>query len=181
MNPERIKLPSRRMSGITMLFLVGMLLLNAVSLLFPALNKTPVGFAGPDLQRLGIALADLVWWQVAGGIVLSSIPLLALAKALMHVRSLFEAFGRQDFFSPSAALDLERAGRWVVCWVLAGFVCEPVESLWFTLLAGPGRRMLTLTFGSPQFVALYPAGCVVVLVRVLRKASEISQENRQFV
>ncbi|TFY95005.1 DUF2975 domain-containing protein [Pseudomonas nabeulensis] len=187
MNTQRLALYSQRMSIVTLSLIIAMLLLNAAVWLFPVLSSSSdglgFGFALSDRQIEGRAeqVALFPWWQTLGSIVLSSIPLVALANGLNHLRRLFQSYARGEYFSSAAALHLGKVGRAVVLWVLLDFLCEPLLSVWVTMNAPAGERMISLSVTAPSFVALFLAACISVIARILRQASEVDSENRTFV
>ncbi|MFP3496990.1 DUF2975 domain-containing protein [Pseudomonas sp. SIMBA_059] len=187
MNTQRLALLSQRMSVITLLLIVGMLVLNAAVWLFPTLSSSTGGrgfsFALSDRLIQGrmdqVALFPL--WQTLGAIVLSSIPLMALASGLNHLRKLFQRYARGEYFSSTAASHLGKVGKAVAVWVLLDFLCEPLLSAWITMTLPVGERLITLSVTAPSVVALFLAGCIAVIARILWQASEVDSENRTFV
>jgi hypothetical protein len=184
---DRLALSSQRMASVTLGFIVAMLLLNAACWLWPALNSVKagygIGFGLTDglISSLDINIWTLPWWQKLGGILLSSVPLLTLAAGLQHLRSLFQCYGRREYFSATTATHLGKVGRWVGLWVVLSLLCEPLLSAWSTMREPVGHRVITLSFGSPYIVALFLASCIAIIARILRHASELDSENRQFV
>ncbi|WP_426234336.1 DUF2975 domain-containing protein [Pseudomonas sp. TWP3-2] len=177
---------SRRMATVTLLLIVVMLLLNAALWLYPSLagkDGWGLGFALTERQLSQIAdsAALFPWWQKLGGIVLSSIPLLALASGLNHLRRLFQSYARGEYFARETAVHLGKVGRAVAIWVLLDFLCEPLLSLWVTQNAPVGERLITLSVTAPSFVALFLAACIAVIARILSQASEVDRENRTFI
>ncbi|MGB3123502.1 MAG: DUF2975 domain-containing protein [Pseudomonas sp.] len=187
MNNQRLALLSQRMSVITLVLIVSMLMLNAAVWLFPVLSSSTdglgLGFALSDrlIQGRAEQVALFVWWQSLGGIVLSSIPLLALACGLNHLRKLFQNYARGEYFSRAAAAHLGKVGKAVAIWVLLDFLCEPLLSVWVTMNEPVGQRMISLSVTAPSFVALFLAACIAVIARILWQASEVDSENRTFV
>lgn len=177
---------SRRMAVLCLLLAVAMLSLNAASWIVPGgtgLAGLDLGFGseGELLATLGISSQDLAWWQRLGAVVLSSVPLLALTGGLLHLRRLFQGYARGEYFSPVAASHLGKGGRAVLAWVVLKLLCEPLLSAWLTMAQPPGHRMVTLTIGTGTVVALFLAACVTVVAYILGRASELAQENSQFV
>nr|WP_256669055.1 DUF2975 domain-containing protein [Pseudomonas sp. C2B4] len=174
------------MAAVTLFLIVAMLAINSALWLFPFL-------AAQDGWRLGFALTDrqlspiteqamlFPWWQKLGGILLSSVPLLALAYGLAHLRRLFQSYSRGDYFSSAAAVHLGLVGRAVALWVVFDFLCEPLLSLWVTMNAPVGERLITISVTAPTFVALFLAACIAIIARILRQASEVDSEYRNFV
>lgn len=193
-NPAKTDMTSRRlthfsqgMAAVTQCLIVAMLLLNAACWSYPSLNSVTngygIGFGLTDasISGLGIDVASFPWWQKAGCVLLSSVPLLVLAHGLRHLRLLFKSYARREYFSAGAATHLGKAGKSVGIWVLSSLICEPLLSMWSTMHEPAGHRVITLTFGSPYVVALFLSACIAVIAHILRQASELDSEHRQFV
>ncbi|MBR8222803.1 DUF2975 domain-containing protein [Burkholderia ambifaria] len=186
MHSDRIARISQQMATVTLGFIVGMLVLNAACWAFPSLN----GASGPGLvfgltdsviSNLHVDVAAFPWWQKAVGILLSSVPLIALANGLRHLRALFRTYARRDYFSVQAAGHLGKTGRAIGLWVLLSLLCEPLLSMWATLREPVGHRVVSIGFSLPYVVALFTAACIAVIAHILRQASELDAEHRQFV
>ncbi|MET3554963.1 DUF2975 domain-containing protein [Burkholderia sp. 567] len=186
MHSDRIARISQQMATVTLGFIVGMLVLNAACWAFPSLN----GASGPGLvfgltdsviSNLRVDVAAFPWWQKAVGILLSSVPLIALANGLRHLRALFRTYARRDYFSVQAAGHLGKTGRAIGLWVLLSLLCEPLLSMWATLREPAGHHVVTIGFSLPYVVALFTAACIAVIAHILRQASELDAEHRQFV
>lgn len=177
---------SQRMAVLTLLFIAGMLALNAALWIFPILGASDglgAGFSisGVMLTQLAVKVEMLAWWQIFGAILISSVPLITLVSGLNHLRYLFQGYSRGEYFSISAAVHLGKVGRGVILWVVSSFVCTPLLSILVTLHAPPGQRLFTISFTSADFVALFLAGCIAVIARILVRASEVDSENQAFV
>ncbi|WP_256673924.1 DUF2975 domain-containing protein [Pseudomonas fluorescens] len=174
------------MAVLTLTLMAGMLILNAALWIFPVLGSSQglgAGFSlsGVMLSQLAVNIEMLTWWQTLGAILVSSIPLIALASGLNHLRRLFQAFAREEYFSSSTAAHLGKVGRSVVLWVISSFIFTPILSILVTLHAPPGQRLLTISFTSADFVALFLAGCIALIARILARAGELDAENKAFV
>lgn len=187
MTSDRLARFSQRMAAVTLCFIVAMLLLNAACWFYPSLNSVEngygLGFSMTDtlISSLNLDVASFSWWQRAGCVFLSSVPLLALAHGLRHLRLLFRSYGRREYFSAAAATHLGKVGKSVAVWVLLGLLCEPLLSGWSTLRAPVEHRAVTVSFGSPEVVALFLAACIAIIAHILKQASELASEHRQFV
>lgn len=186
MHSDRIARISQQMATVTLGFIVGMLVLNAACWAFPSLN----GASGPGLvfgltdsviSNLRVDVAAFPWWQKAVGILLSSVPLIALANGLRHLRALFRTYARRDYFSVQAAGHLGKTGRAIGLWVLLSLLCEPLLSMWATLREPVGHHVVSIGFSLPYVVALFTAACIAVIAHILRQASELDAEHRQSV
>jgi hypothetical protein len=183
---NRLAKLSQCMAAVTLFLIVTMLAINTVLWLFPwlaAKDGWGLGFALTDRQLAHITDQAMLfpWWQVLGGILFSSVPLLALAYGLAHLRRLFQSYSRGDYFSSAAAVHLGLVGRAVALWALLDFLCEPLLSLWVTMNAPIGERLITFSVTAPTLVALFLAACISIIARILRQASEVDSEYRTFV
>ena len=186
MHSDRIARISQQMATVTLWFIVGMLLLNAACWAFPSLNAVSgpglvFGLTDSVISNLHVDVAAFPWWQKAVGILLSSVPLIALANGLRHLRALFRTYARRDYFSAQAAGHLGKTGRAIGMWVLLSLLCEPLLSVWATLREPVGHRVVSIGFSLPYVVALFTAACIAVIAHILRQASELDAEHRQFV
>ncbi|VWD55523.1 membrane protein [Burkholderia lata] len=186
MHSDRIARISQQMATVTLWFIVGMLVLNAACWAFPSLNTASgpglvFGLTDSVISNLSVDVAAFPWWQKAVGILLSSVPLIALANGLRHLRALFRTYARRDYFSAQAAGHLGKTGRAIGLWVLLSLLCEPLLSVWATLREPVGHRVVSIGFSLPYVVALFTAACIAVIAHILRRASELDAEHRQFV
>jgi len=181
---NHLALYSQRMAAITFVFIVAMMGINAAAWLFPEFgSQYGLGFSLTErqLSSLPEGATGLSGWQSLGAILLSSIPLLALAAGLGNLRQLFKCYAQGQYFSSEAAIYLGKAGRAVALWVLLDFLCEPVLSVLVTINEPVGQRLITFSITAPSFVALFLAACIAIIARILSQASELDSENRTFV
>ncbi|MGU3776892.1 DUF2975 domain-containing protein [Burkholderia metallica] len=186
MHSDRIARISQQMATVTLGFIVGMLVLNAACWAFPSLNAASgpglvFGITDSVISNLNVDVAAFPWWQKAVGILLSSVPLIALANGLRHLRALFRTYARRDYFSAQAAGHLGKTGRAIGLWVLLSLLCEPLLTVWATLREPVGHRVVSIGFSLPYVVALFTAACIAVIAHILRQASALDAEHRQFV
>lgn len=184
---DQLAVLSQRMARFTLWLLMGILLVNAAVWLIPAWGAEFVrqgfSFSLSDewLRVLNITPTALPWWQRLGALFLSSLPLLILAQGLLHLRALFKHYADRLYFLPQAARHLGKLGHALAFWVLANMVCEPLLGFWLTFTKEPGERMVSISFDLGSLIALFLAGGVVVIARVLQRASVLHAENQQFV
>lgn len=181
MTPDSLARHSARMASICMGLALGLLALNAACWYIPTLQQ---GFSILLTQRVGHLLAQLnhaPWWQLLGGALISSVPLLILTRGLLALRALFQIYASKSYFSVQAAAHLAQVGRAAWQWVIADFVCYPLLTVWLTMLNAPGQRMVAVTIDLPLVIGLLFAATLCVIAHILRQASELAAENQQFV
>jgi hypothetical protein len=187
MNSHRLARLSRQMAAVTLWLSIAMLLLNAACWFFPALTSAKggygLGFALTDrlISSLAVDVSALPWWQKTGGVVLSSVPLVALANGLAHLRLLFCTYGRREYFSVHASRHLAKVGRAIAVWAILSFLFEPLLSIWLTLREPIGQHVVTLSLSSADVVALFLAASIAIVARVLQQSSELHSEHRLFI
>ncbi|MBE1237603.1 DUF2975 domain-containing protein [Phaeovibrio sulfidiphilus] len=165
-------LASALLSLLIPVLIAGMLLLNAATWTLPDLASADarygLSFALSDrlIASGAVDPASLSWWQTAGAVVISSLPLLVLASGLLHLRRLFRHIARTGHMSLAAPSQLMRLGTALLLWALTTFVCEPLLSTWTTLQ--DEERLLSLSVGPSDLAALFAGVCLVVLARALR-------------
>lgn len=183
MTPDRLANHSRFLASATLLLIIAMLLVNIICWFYPSLVSTyGIGFnLALTAGHLEVNVEQMPGWQIAGCILLSSIPLLILARGLLALRTLFQVYSRGDYFSPESAERLGQVGKNVGFWVLATFLVEPALSVWMTFLLPPGQRLLSLGFSPAQVVALFLAASIMLIAKILYNACSLARENQQFV
>ena len=183
MKTDHLANRSRILATATLLLVAGMLLTNIAYWIAPNIIGTYVGgfslSAMPEILQANILLMPA--WQIAGAIVLSSIPLLILARGLLALRSLFLAYSKGQYFSAESAELLGKVGKSVAYWVLASLLLTPVMSVWLTMLRPAGERLFTLNFEPSHLVALFLSASLMIIARSLYKACSLARENQQFV
>lgn len=183
--PDRLARVSHRMAGLTLVVMAALLGLNVLNWLYPPYASDSYGFSfgltSRWLANTSLDLASFPAWQTAGAILITSVPLLVLMRGLMHLRALFRSYAAGAYFSMEAARSLGTVGRSIALWVVVEFLTEPVLSVWLTLREGPGKHLVVLSLDTPALVSLFVAACIAVIGRILQRASEVYQENQQFV
>lgn len=192
MAASKLSKNSKRMATFCLIFIFALLILNTAVWIFPKLSSTEEnrGLLGSiglhltltnNLSDWGSQIADLTWWQKVFGFILSTLPLAFLIWGLYHLRALFHDYAKEDYFSTNASRHMAFFGRSVILWVIANFLCEPLLCIVTTMMRPEGERLITLSFTSSSFIALFIAGCVMVIAQILSKAKEMDCENQQFI
>jgi len=175
------------MAAITLFLLIMMILLNTAGWLFPHIIASKggygLGFSLTDnfINNSNVDVALLPKWQVAGAIILSSIPLIALGFGLYHLHKLFQAYAQKAYFSVNAATQLGNVGKSIVIWTLLNLACGPLLSVWLTMREPVGQRFITLSFSVQDIVALFLAACITIIAYILKQASQLHSENQEFI
>lgn len=184
---DRLAQNSHRIAQAALCLGVGILLLNAVVWYVPSLGSVEggAGLSFALTQRMQEQFSELLLgmpgWQTLGAVLISSVPLLAMVYGLLHVRALFAQYAQGQYFSATAYQHLEKLGRSLVAWVVLNFLCEPLLSVWLSMRAEPGQRILSLSLDPMALGVVFLSVCLIAIARILQRASDLHAENQQFV
>ncbi|RON69405.1 DUF2975 domain-containing protein [Pseudomonas fluorescens] len=185
MTNDNLARHSRLMATCTQILIIGMLVWNTACWIFPEFARQyGIGF---NLTAVGlnadynVDVGNMPGWQIAGGLFLSSIPLLMLAYGLIALRRLFQLYSEGQYFSERSSALLGKVGFGVIMWVLLSFVLTPAISVWVTFLQPPGEGFLTIAFSPSDLVSLFLAASVMVVARIHQKGTALARENNQFI
>ncbi|CDG20756.1 putative membrane protein [Xenorhabdus poinarii G6] len=179
----RITTVSLLMSKLSLLIIFAVMVINVLSWLKPKFILEEYGL---ELALTGRALSHFdievfSTWKLIGGILISTIPLLSLAGSFWAFYRLFGNYKKGDYFSRITVKYLEYAGWGVILWSLLDIFCEPLLMLWLTLSAPVGERLISLSFTSSHFVAIFIAVCMAIISRILYQACDIYEENQSIL
>lgn len=183
MSSDKLSRISKHMANLSFLILIGIIFFNSLCWVFPSLSNYGLGFYLTHnlISNIGISIKSLPWWQTAGGGIISGIPLFALSYGLYNLRLLFRSYEQHEYFSRRTALLLEGAGKSLLIWDILNFIFEPLLSFWLTFREESGNKVISLSFGTQDVLALFVAVCIILIAQILRRAAYLQDENRQFV
>ena len=183
-NPQdKLAMLCRRMYITTQIVLFSMLALNVAAWIFPPLRENGIAFSLTDhmLENFGAIAFVLPWWQKAGAILVSSIPLMVLAYGLYQLGMLFRTYARRAYFSAEAAGYMGKTAKMVILWVIVRYLSEPLLSLWITMNEPVGKRSIMLTFSPGDVMVLFLGACIWLISYILYKANRLQAENEMFI
>lgn len=113
--------------------------------------------------------------------VISIIPLGALAYGLLQARRCFNAFAVGEIFSREPTRHLRTFAVAVAVSALLKPFAGATLSVLLSASSSTGAKTLALNIGSDTLIALIFAGTVAIIAWVMIEASDVSDENKQFV
>ncbi len=117
-----------------------------------------------------------------GAVFLILLPVIALAVFwLLRARRLFIVFRRGEILTEETALLFVQIGRALVALMPVSIVIRTLGGLLATLNAGVGNRQLAIGLGSEQLMALVLGLLLVVVGRILKEATRISDDHRLII
>ncbi|MEM7563012.1 MAG: DUF2975 domain-containing protein [Pseudomonadota bacterium] len=152
--------------------------LAALYFLFDIAQFTELAIRNLGLPVQWHTVMDLQWYALwlATAIYLS----LGLI-GLYFLRRAFFNFARGELFSLNNSRDLRMFSIFLFAQAVAKPVHLSLASILLTMNHPAGERMLSISFGSDQITLTALAMIMWVLSDLLVKASQLEQENRQFV
>ncbi|MGX5669023.1 DUF2975 domain-containing protein [Rhizobium daejeonense] len=136
------------------------------------------------LSQVGIAngqAAEIDFPVRALAFVISMIPLGALAYGLLNARRCFKAFSVGNIFSREPTRHLRAFAVAVAVSALLKPFAGAALSVLLSASSSAGAKTLVLNIGSDTLIALIFSGTVAVIAWVMTEASDVSDENKQFV
>jgi hypothetical protein len=118
--------------------------------------------------------------QIAAAL-LSLLPALAVAMALVRLAGCFAGFARGDWFGPRQPEALAATGRWLLVAGALTLLLPTALGLVLTLNAAPGARVLAVSLSSNGILAVLFGLAFWSLGRVWARARAIAAENDAFV
>ena len=119
--------------------------------------------------------------QLISASLLSLLPALAVAMALIRLADCFNGFARGDWFCSRQPEALAASGRWLMTAGALALVAPTALGLVLSLNAAPGARVLTVSLSSNGILAILFGLAFWSLGRVWALARAIAAENDAFV
>ncbi|TNF70208.1 MAG: DUF2975 domain-containing protein [Gammaproteobacteria bacterium] len=108
----------------------------------------------------------------------SMIPCLIILYGLYQLIKLFKNYEKGDVFSIKNVLCYRKLCYTLFAWVIGGLIYDPLMSLVLTFNNPPGHRVISISFGSSDIVALIAGAIVLIIAHIMYQAHQISNENQ---
>lgn len=173
----------QRIRSLSRLMAVGCLaasgLLTAAMAFYWATTPTRTLFSQAGIANSLATEIDLPVRALA--FVISMIPLGALAYGLLSARRCFNAFAVGEIFSREPTRHLKAFAVAVAVSALLKPFAGAALSVLLSASSSTGTKTLTLNIGSDTLIALIFSGTVAIIAWVMTEASDLSDENKQFI
>ncbi len=159
----------------------------AAALAVPVVVAATWVFADPNTLDLALRSAgqgprgELAWWQRSAGLVLSLVPALLMARALLMAQGCFRRFARGVFFDHHNVAGLRGFAGHAFASTVATMVVTPLLGMLVTLGRPAGQMTLSVGIDSGQIFGLLVCGTVWVMAHVMARAIALADENAAFV
>ena len=122
---------------------------------------------------------SLTFWQAALATLIDTGRIIILIYAFNQLRLMLVNFAQADYFSVKSTKYCYNFGKFLVIWAIMGVLSEPVITA--ILSYNQPERYFTVSFTSEDFMTLLLAISIMLIGQILKKASQIAEENRQFI
>lgn len=127
------------------------------------------------------AIRSLGMIKTGLAMLLSLLPVLALARSLFHVATCFDCFAGTEWFGSTLPLALGKAGTWLIICGLCIFVVPTLIGLVLTWGAEAGQRALTVSLSGDGLLAILFGSLLWSLDKLWVKANELAADNARYV
>lgn len=170
----------RRVSRFLAMFCLFLAVLFPVAMVWSWFTAEPSARVA-DLALPGLTAEYAGVWQVGICGLLTAVPALIGATALLAARRCFLAFGRGAYLTMPAVLALRAFGSRVTAAALACLVVPTVVGLVMTLNNPAGQRILLVGVDEQVLLGLLFGGTLWVMAAVMARAVSIAEDNAQIV
>ncbi len=171
---------SRIMSGVTAL---GALAVAAGGLGFAAIAAFDPEWFGQIVARQVADGMPIALTPSASAVVLAltGLQFAILLAALYCLWRMFNVFASDEPLSAASAVWMRRAGGAFLFSAVSGFVVRTGAIAALTMANPPGQRMIAISVGAPDLLAVLMAGVLLMVGHIMATAAEIQDDNRAFV
>ncbi len=137
---------------------------------------------GEMLRAVGArAPKDIAAWQTRALDGLLIVQIGVWTGALIALRSVFAGMHREPPFPPVAVRGAQRAFRWILAGFGLSLLGPPIASVVSTWHMPPGRRELSIHFGSSHALTLIALTLTAMMSRAFSLAAELWQDHQEIV
>ncbi|MCX8586761.1 DUF2975 domain-containing protein [Gilliamella sp. B3023] len=186
-NQTRLNQYCKLMSVLILIPILCMLIGTISPLLYYFFDKNNIGFGSDGYSFFISTTMDdsidistgLNFWQAALATLIDTGRIVILIYAFNQLRLMLVNFAQADYFSVKSTKYCYNFGKFLVIWAIMGILSEPVITA--ILSYNQPERYFTVSFTSEDFMTLLLAISIMLIGQILKKASQIAEENRQFI
>ncbi len=184
-NIEHLKRYSNYVAWFTWVPIICIFVGCFLPLLFYFFNIEKFGFDSRDYDLFfsytgfDTNIETLTWWQATLATLIDSLPIVILLYGFNQLRLQFICYANGEYFTVNASYHCYNFGKALVAWVVLGVIFEPLLSLILTMTNEEKSIYVSLTVDD--IITFFPALCIMIIGRILLKASQIATENEQFI
>lgn len=186
-NQTRLNQYCKLMSVLILIPILCMLIGTISPLLYYFFDKNNIGFGSDGYSFFISTTMDdsidistgLNFWQAALATLIDTGRIVILIYAFNQLRLMLVNFAQADYFSVKSTKYCYNFGKFLVIWAIVGILSEPAITA--ILSYNQPERYFTVSFTSEDFMTLLLAISIMLIGQILKKASQIAEENRQFI
>jgi uncharacterized membrane protein len=138
-------------------------------------------FAHVDQEPYGTSIQSLHFSSRFLAIVTSMIPASLWMAALFYLSRLFRLYEQDLFFTQNNVNCIKNIGYALFAQAIARFLTEPILSLVVTMNNPPGKRLISISFGTPDIYSLVISGVVIIVAWVMHEGQKLQEESNLVV
>ncbi|AXA33729.1 hypothetical protein CDH04_04570 [Francisella adeliensis] len=110
-------------------------------------------------------------------IIVSLIPISIVSYALIALIRLFKFYEQGNIFSVETVNQYKKLGKALIFWFFGIMIYDALISLVLTMNNPVGHRVISITIGGIDILAIIAGSVVLIISSVMQQAQEIADEN----
>lgn len=110
-------------------------------------------------------------------IIVSLIPISIVSYALIALIRLFKFYEKGNIFSVETVSQYKKLGKALIFWFFGIMIYDALISLVLTMNNPVGHRVISITIGGIDILAIIAGSVVLIISSVMQQAQEIADEN----
>jgi hypothetical protein len=110
-------------------------------------------------------------------IIVSLIPISIVSYALIALIKLFKFYEKGNIFSVETVSQYKKLGKALLFWFFGVMIYDALISLVLTMNNSVGHRVISITIGGIDILAIVAGTVVLIISSVMQQAQEIADEN----
>lgn len=155
----------------------------ATILIWSVIDKLPLEMIASNTELGTINIASLSFTPLSKllGCLISFLATGVIMYGILQFIALFKNYEAGEVFSLQNVRYYRRLGYSLFYFVIAKFISLPLMCMALTFQNPPGKRMVSVLFGSNDFLLLVTGGLVLLISWVMQEAYKIAEENAKTI
>lgn len=173
-NLTKIKKLSRRLNSVCVFVLFALPIVNVLAWMFA--EHVPE-HAIPNALGADAIMGPVTFNIRLIGAVVCMIPVSVAMAAAWELSKLLKLYAQGVVFGAGNVNCYRNIGKILIAGFFIPLVYDPLMSLVLTIHNPPGKRMISIGFGSDDFEGLFAGVLLILIAWVMDRAREIEDEN----
>lgn len=111
------------------------------------------------------------------GFITSMIKGSVIMLGVWTLKELFGYYEQKVFFSKETVLCFKQLSHYLIWWVIAGILSEPLQTIILTMNNPEGQKAVAISFQSADLTALILGGVLSVIAKVMESGRKLQEES----